>query len=407
MNNIPTYREFPLLTTYGSQASPLIYLDNGATTQKPQSVIQAISDFYTSKNANPHRGIYPLSDLATRHYQEARIAVQRFLKARSLQEIIFTKGTTESINLVAERLPSLISSQRQEIVITQLEHHANLVVWQQLCQRQGYTLRYLPISSDYQIDLEAAANIITPKTAIVAFAHISNVLGTQLQVNDIVKLAKEQGAYVLVDGAQAVSHQDIDVESLGCDFYAFSGHKMYGPMGIGVLWGKEEVLQNLIPYQFGGDMISEVSWQQARWNTLPYRFEAGTPNAAGAIGLKAAIDFLAKWDIEALKKHEKELLIYGVKKIGSIDKVTVLKPPLDSHVGLFSFTVEGIHPHDIASLLGDKGICVRAGHHCAMPLIKSLGLQATVRVSLALYNTKSDLDSLASSLEYIIQLFSK
>jgi cysteine desulfurase/selenocysteine lyase len=389
--------QFPALNQ-DVNGKPLVYLDNGATTQKPQSVIDALSDYYRLNNSNVHRGAHTLSDRATQHFEDARKTLQAFLNAKKAEEIVWTRGTTESINLVAATWGRQNIQAGDEILVTGMEHHSNIVPWQMLCQQTGATLRPIPVKDTGELDMEAFASMLSDKVKFVSVVHVSNALGTINPVEDIIKMAHEVGAKVLVDGAQAVSHWNVDVQALDADFYAFSGHKLFGPTGIGVLYGKEELLNAMPPYQGGGEMIEHCSFDGTTYNVLPYKFEAGTPNIAGAIGLAAAVNYLNGLDRVALEQHENALLVRakeladqigGIRKVGTAPK----------KASVFSFLLEGAHPADVGTLLDQQGIAVRTGHHCAMPVMNQFKIPGTVRASFSFYNTMDDIERLFAGLE--------
>lgn len=391
--------EFPLLDQQVN-GKPLVYLDNAATTQKPLAVITALDTYYRVYNSNVHRGAHALADRATAAFEGARESVQHLLNARENAEIIFTRGTTESINLVAHSWARQNLKAGDEILISTLEHHANIVPWQQVCIATGAQLRVIPISDAGELDLDAYRSLLSERTKLVACTHVSNALGTVNPVADIVAAAKKVGALVLLDGAQAVSHFVVDVQALGCDFYVFSGHKLFGPTGTGVLWAKRELLEAMPPYQTGGEMIETVTFEKTTWNQVPYKFEAGTPHIAGVIGLGAAVDWLMAQDRAALAAHETALLkalterataIPGLKPIGTAR----------NKVSVFSFLLEGGHPHDVGTLLDQQGVAVRTGHHCTMPLMNRLGIPGTARASLSVYNTLEDIDRFVVALEKV------
>ncbi|MCH8140888.1 MAG: cysteine desulfurase [Proteobacteria bacterium] len=384
-------KDFPILDQQVNGA-PLVYLDNAATSQKPHVVIDALKDYYHRYNANVHRAVHALSDQATVAFEHARDRVREFVNAGSRNEIIFTRGTTESINLVANCYTGLLKP-GDEILISHMEHHSNIVPWQMLATRTNAVLKACDVNSQGDIDLESFAELLTDKTKIVAIGHVSNALGTVNPLQQIIEQAHEAGAVVVVDGAQAVPHFDVDVSALDCDFYAFSGHKMYGPTGIGVLYGKEKLLDVLPPWQGGGEMIETVSINKSTYNTLPYKFEAGTPNIAGAIGLGAAIDYLTQLPRDEIKTSEDELLRLTLSQLKQIDGVRLVGEP-EKRISVVSFLVDGSHPHDVGTLLDQQGIAVRTGHHCAMPLMAQLGIPGTVRASFSLYNSPEDVDRL-------------
>jgi cysteine desulfurase/selenocysteine lyase len=381
---------------------PLVYLDNAATTQKPQAVLDALLGFYSRDCANVHRGVHALSQRATDAYEGARETVARFLNARP-REIVFTRGTTEAINLVAYSYGSRLSP-GDEILITELEHHSNIVPWQMLAERTGARLRVAPIDDRGEIILEEFQHLLGPRTRIVAVAHVSNGLGTVNPVEEICRLAHTYGARVLVDGAQAVPHLAVDVRALDCDFYAFSGHKIYGPTGIGVLFGRWELLEAMPPYQGGGDMIRSVTFEKTLYNDPPYRFEAGTPHIAGAIGLAAAIEYVTRLGLEEIRRHEQQLLEAATRALEEIPGVRIVGTAAHK-AAVVSFVLDGVHPHDVATVLDHEGVAVRAGHHCAQPLMERFGLPATTRASFALYNTLEEVDALARAVRRARELF--
>ena len=389
-------QDFPLLRrrVYGK---PLVYLDNAATTQKPQVVIDRVSQFYGEENANVHRALHWLSEQATDAFEDARTTIGRFLNARRAEEIVFVRGTTEAINLVAQTYGRSRVGRGDEIVISTMEHHSNIVPWQILCEQQGARLRVIPVTDAGELDLDACATLLTDRTRLVSVTHVSNVLGTVNPVKEIVRLAHERGIPVLVDGAQAVVHDAVDVQALGCDFYAFSGHKVFGPTGIGVLYGTSALLESMPPYQSGGDMIRSVSFARTRYDDPPRRFEAGTPDIAGAVGLATAIDYLTGIGFARIACVEHELLEYATSALSQLPGVRVIGAPA-ARVGVLSFVVDGVHPHDVGTILDREGVAIRAGHHCCEPLMDRLGLPATARASIALYNTREDIDALVTAL---------
>lgn len=395
--------DFPILNRQ-VHGRPLVYLDNAATTQKPQAVIDALIKYYTEQNANIHRGVHQLSQIATDAHDAARRTVQRFLNAEEPAEIIFTRGATESINLVAQTYGRAHVSAGHEIVITAMEHHSNIVPWQILCEEKGARLRVAPIDDAGDVLLEEFESLLNAKTKLVAIAHISNALGTINPVGHMVEMAHRRGVPVLVDGAQAVPHLPVDVQALGCDFYVFSGHKIYGPTGIGVLYGKRALLEAMPPYQGGGDMIRSVTFEKTLYNQLPYKFEAGTPDIAGAIGLGAALEYLGGIGLENAMAHEHALLEYGTSALQAIPGLRLIGTAKEK-AGVLSFVMEHIHPHDIGTILDQQGIAIRTGHHCAQPLMRRFGIPATARASLAVYNTKSDLDALVAGIHKLREVF--
>jgi cysteine desulfurase/selenocysteine lyase len=395
--------EFPILKemVYGK---PLTYLDSAATSQKPQQVIDAISRFFLKENANVHRGVHYLSERATEGYENARLEVQKFLNATHASEIIFVRGTTEAINLVAATYGKKHVGSGDEVLITEMEHHSNIVPWQMLCEEKGARLCVAPISDSGELELDAFEKLVSVKTKIVAVTHVSNVLGTINPIKRIVEIAHAYGAKVVVDGAQAVPHLPVDVQALDCDFYALSGHKVYGPTGIGVVYGKSELLEDMPPYQGGGDMILSVTFEKTIYNKPPNKFEAGTPNMAGAIGLAAAIVFLATLPQDERAEEEKSLLEYGTQALSAIPGLRLIGTAREK-VSVLSFVLEGIHPHDIGTILDREGVAIRTGHHCAQPLMKRLKLPATARASLACYNTRADIDQLVAGLHKVQEIF--
>ena len=389
-------KDFPALdqTVHGK---PLVYLDNAATSQKPLAVIEAEEDFYRRDCSNIHRGVHELSDRATRAYETARVKVQRFLNARDTREIIFVRGTTEAINLVASTFGRKNIHAGDEVLITAMEHHSNIVPWQILCEEKGAKLRVAPINDRGEVLFEEFEKLLGPKTRLAAVVHVSNVLGTINPVRELIEAAHRKNVPVLVDGAQAAPHLKVDVRALDCDFYAFSGHKLYGPTGIGVLYGKAELLDTMPPYQGGGDMISSVTFEKTVYNSLPYKFEAGTSNIAGGIGLGAAIDYLNQIGMENIAAYEDELLAYATEAVSRIPGLRIIGTA-EKKAGVISFVMEGIHPHDVGTVLDQEGIAVRTGHHCAQPLMERFGIPATTRASFAFYNTKREIDALVAGI---------
>jgi len=375
----------------------LHYLDSAATTQKPASVLDAIRDYYVHDNANPHRGAYALSARATQRYHDARERIARFVGVADADRLIFTRGTTESLNLVATAWGLGHLEAGDEILVTALEHHANFVPWQQAARARGATLRICELTADGRVDLDRFAAMTNSRTRVVAFPHVSNAIGTINPVAEMAAIGRRAGAVVVCDGAQAAPHVALDLDHLDVDFYAFSGHKMLGPMGIGVLVGRRELLDRMDPYQTGGDMIEFVYDDHSTWNTLPHKFEAGTPNVADAVGLAAACDCLDQLGIESVRRHEHALTVRASERLSGLPGVTVLGPSPDNRGGVVSFTVEGIHPHDVSTILDEDNVCVRAGHHCAQPLMRRLNVPATTRASFYVYNDDSDVDALVAS----------
>lgn len=388
--------QFPILSRV-IDGNPLVYLDNAATTQKPQCVIDALVDYYSTCNSNVHRGAHRLADEATQRYESARDCIAENINANSRNEVIWTSGTTESINVVANGLAQLLSPV-DEVIVTEMEHHANLVTWQQACKRAGATLKIAPINDDGELIVEAYEALLSEKTKLVAFPHVSNALGTVNPVKLLTEKAKAVDAWVLVDGAQGIAHGLIDVQDLGCDFYVFSGHKLFGPTGIGVLWGRESLLSDWPVWQVGGEMISEVSYQQASWNVLPYKLEAGTPNIAGAIGMGEAMRWFSALDMQAVQLHEAALLASATEQAEAIDGLTIVGRAKNK-TGVLSFVMDEGHPADIGFLLDRQGIAIRTGHHCAEPLMNRLSVPGTARASFSIYNTLEEVDILFTALK--------
>lgn len=391
--------DFPVLHQEVN-GKPLVYLDNGATTQKPQVVIDAIANYYRTTNSNVHRGAHTLSDQATQMFEDARTTMQKFLNAAKSEEIIWTRGTTESINLVAQTWVRSNVKAGDEIIISGMEHHSNIVPWQMVCEQTGALLKVIPVLDDGSLDYDAYLKLLSDKTKFVAVVHVSNALGTLNPVEDIIREAHKVGAKTLIDGAQAVAHWDIDVQALDCDFYAFSGHKLFGPTGLGVLYGKEELLNAMPPYQGGGEMILHVSFEKTTYNVLPYKFEAGTPNIAGAIAMAAAIDYLNSLDRVALAKHEDALLARANELAAQTDGIRLIGTSKNK-ASVFSFLIEGTHPHDVGTLLDQQGIAVRTGHHCAMPVMDQFEIPGTIRASFTFYNTLDEVDALFKAIEKV------
>ena len=396
-------RDFPILSR-SVHGKPLVYLDNGATSQKPQAVIEALSRYYREENANIHRGVHFLSERATAAYEEARQKIQAFINAAHKEEIIFVRGTTEAVNLVAQSYGRSALKAGDEIIISAMEHHSNIVPWQMLREQTGAGLRVIPINHDGELVLDEYRRLLNDKTKIVSVTHVSNALGTVAPVHEIVAAAHERGIPVMLDGAQAVPHLKVDVQELGCDFYAFSGHKMFGPTGVGVLYGRRELLDKMPPYQGGGDMISLVTFEKTHYNVLPYKFEAGTPNIAGGIGLGAAVDYLQRLAWEQVVAHEEDLLAYATEKLAVIDGLRIIGTAKEK-VGVLSFVFDKIHAHDVGTILDQEGVAVRAGHHCAMPVMQRFGVPATTRASLAFYNTRDEIDVLANAIQSVLKVF--
>jgi len=397
--------DFPLLRekVYGK---PLVYLDNAATTQKPQSVIDAESAFYAHDNANVHRGVHALSQRATDEYEAAREKVRRFINAESAREIVFVRGTTEAINLVAQSYARPRLQEDDNVLISAMEHHSNIVPWQMACAQSGAELRVAPVNDAGELDLDLFAKLIGRGTRLVAVTHLSNALGSIVPVARIVDMAHAHGVPVLLDGAQAIAHLGVDVRALDCDFYAFSGHKIFGPTGIGVLYGKAALLDAMPPYQVGGDMISSVTFGKTEYNELPYKFEAGTPNIAGAIGLGAALDYVSSIGIAAIAAHERDLLDYATRMAQGIAGLKIIGTARHK-ASILSFTMDGVHPHDIGTILDHEGVAIRAGHHCAMPLMQRFGIAGTARASFSFYNTHAEVDALMAALTKVKEMFQR
>ncbi|MGM0845829.1 MAG: cysteine desulfurase [Bacillota bacterium] len=406
MNAKEIRKYFPILDQEVN-GHPLVYLDSAATSQKPVQVIEAIDKYYREYNSNVHRGVHTLGTHATDGYEGAREKVRKFINAESTQEIIFTRGTTTAINTVAASYGRANVKEGDEIVISHMEHHSNIIPWQQLAKETGASLKYVPLQEDGTISVEDVKNTVTSNTKIVSIMKVSNVLGTMNPIKEITKVAHENGAVMLVDGAQAAPHMKVDVQDLDCDFFAFSGHKMAGPTGIGVLYGKKHLLEKMEPVEFGGEMIDFVGMQESTWKELPWKFEAGTPIIAGAIGLGAAIDFLEEIGMDHIEKHEHHLAAYAMEKMSGIEGMTIFgtKDPA-KRAGLVTFNIDDVHPHDVATVLDAEGIAVRAGHHCAQPLMKWLQVSATARASFYIYNTEEDIDKLVSGLVKTKEYFS-
>jgi cysteine desulfurase / selenocysteine lyase len=396
-------RQFPVLarTVHGK---PLAYLDNGASAQRPIAVIDAVDDYERHHHANVHRGVHTLSQEATALYEGARDKLLRFINARSRHEIIFVRGTTEGINLVAQSYARPLLQPGDEVLITHLEHHANIVPWQLVCEQTGAKLVVAPIDSRGEVHVDAVESLMGPRTRLFAFAHVSNALGTVLPVRRLIAVAKARGIVTVIDGAQAVPHMAVDVQELGCDFYAFSSHKMFGPTGVGVLYGREALLERMPPWQGGGDMILAVTFAKTTYNSLPYKFEAGTPNISGTIGLGAAVDFFEGLDLRGAHVHEQALLQYATAALGKIDGLRIVGTATDK-ASLISFAVAGVHPHDLGTILDEDGIAIRTGHHCAMPVMDFFKLPATARASFAFYNTLEEIDRLAAGVERARKIF--
>ncbi|HSD50868.1 MAG TPA: cysteine desulfurase [Candidatus Methylomirabilis sp.] len=396
-------QDFPALQEK-VHGKPLVYLDNAATSQKPQVVIDAIARYYQSENSNVHRGVHFLSELATQAYESARTRVRQFLNAAHDREIIFTRGTTESINLVASSYGRSRVRAGDEVIISAMEHHSNIVPWQMLCEEKGAILRVIPMNDAGELLLDEYEQLLCDRTRLVSVVYVSNALGTVNPVKRMIALAHRRGVPVLLDGAQAAPHLPLDVQGLDCDFFALSGHKMFGPTGIGVLYGKADLLEAMPPYQGGGDMISAVTFEKTLYNVLPYKFEAGTPHISGAIGLATAIDYVERIGLNRITAYETELLAYGTELLSACPGLRIIGTAREK-ASVLSFVLEGVHAHDIGTILDHEGIAIRAGHHCAMPVMRRFGIPATARVSLAFYNTREELDRLAKGIHRVIEVF--
>lgn len=404
--NVNKIREdFPILTRKNFNNKPLIYFDNAATTQKPKQVIDTLVNYYQTINSNVHRGVHYLSEEATTKFEEAREKVRQFINANSSEEIIFVRGTTEAINLVANSYCKTKLNQEAEIIISSLEHHSNIVPWQMLCECTGAKLKVIPIDSNGDIIFEEFEKLLSYKTHLVAINHISNAIGTINPIEEVIKTAHSRGIPVLIDGAQSIQHKKIDVKQLDCDFFAFSGHKIYGPTGIGVLYGKKELLEAMPPYQGGGEMIQSVSFEKTSYNVLPYKFEAGTPNIAGAIGLAAALEYVNSLGLDNIEKYEKELFEFATKQISNIEGIKIIGTA-KKKANIISFLLDNLHPYDVGAILDNEGIAVRTGMHCAEPLMKIFSINGTVRVSLAFYNTKDEILKLVEAINKAKKLLS-
>lgn len=401
--DIPSLRkEFPVLHQVVN-GHPLIYFDNAATTQKPSAVIKALVDYYSGYNANIHRGIHTLAEKATRAFEESRVAAQQFLGAREKEEIIFVRGVTEAINLVAQSLATHLLQPGDEILLSGMEHHSNIVPWQLVAEPKGAVIKVIPVTESGELDMIAFERLLSARTKIVSVNHASNSLGTINPIESIIQKAHAVGAKVVIDGAQAAAHLDIDVQKLDCDFYCISGHKMYGPTGVGVLYGKRSLLEQMPPYQGGGEMIKEVTFEKTTYNDIPYKFEAGTPNIADVIALKSAVDFINELGKEAIRSYENKLIRYAVDRLSTVKGIRLIGTAREK-VSVQSFLLEGLHPFDVGQLLDARGIAVRTGHHCTQPLMDRFGIDGTVRVSLAVYNTEAEIDRLIEGLTRINSL---
>ena len=397
--------DFPILQRVIYGKYPLVYLDNAATTQKPRQVVEAMTEEYYNVNANVHRGVHFLSQQATELHEASRETVRSFLNARSTSEIIFTRGTTESINLVASCFGQAFMKAGDEVIVSEMEHHSNIVSWQLMQERLGIRLRVVPITDDGRLVMDEYVKLFNERTRIVSITHVSNVLGTVNPVKDIVRIAHEHNVPVLIDGAQSSPHMRVDVQDLDCDFYAFSGHKIYGPTGIGVLYGKEEWLDRIPPYMGGGEMIKNVSFERTTFNALPYKFEAGTPDYVATTGLARALDYVNAIGLDAIEAHERDLTAYAMQRLMEVDGMHIYGPGIEEHDAVISFQVGNIHHLDMGTLLDRLGIAVRTGHHCAEPLMRRLGIEGTCRASFALYNTREEVDALVEGIRRVSQMF--
>lgn len=396
-------KDFPILAT-SVHGKPLVYLDNAATTQKPQCVLDTLMKYYREQNANIHRGVHFLSEVATFEYEKARGKVKNFLNAADNKEIIFTKGTTDSINLVAHSYGKTFINAGDEVIISAMEHHSNIVPWQLLCKERGAVLKVIPMNDEGELLLDEFEKMLSPKTKIVAVVYVSNSLGTINPIKKIIALSHANRTPVLIDGAQAVAHMKVDVRALDCDFFVFSGHKMFGPTGIGVLYGKQQWLEQMVPYQGGGDMIRSVTFENTTYNDLPFKFEAGTPNIAGGIGLGSAIDYIQKIGLEVITDYEQELLHYATEAIQSIPGLTMIGRAKEK-ASVISFILDTAHPHDIGTIIDREGIAIRTGHHCTQPVMQRFGIPATARASLSMYNTKEEIDTLVRGIYKVKEIF--
>ena len=398
-------KDFPILDQE-IHGRPLVYLDNGATSQKPQCVIDALCHYYATDNANVHRGVHTLSERATMAYEGARDRIQQFMNAARREEIIHVRGTTDGINLVAQSYARPRLSPGDEIIISTMEHHSNIVPWQLVCEQTGASLKVIPINDAGELDYQAYLELLGPRTKMVGVVHLSNALGTINPITDMIRAAHDVGSVVLIDGAQAAPHMPLDMLALDCDFYAFSGHKVFGPTGIGVLYGKYDLLNDMVPYQGGGDMIHTVSFEKTTYNELPYKFEAGTPNIAGAIGLAAALDYVTALGMDAIAAHENDLLAYATDAVSTLPGFRTIGEAAHK-AGILSFLIDGVHAHDVGTIIDRHGVAIRTGHHCTMPLMKRFGIAATSRASIALYNTREDIDALVEGIEKVREVFDR
>jgi cysteine desulfurase/selenocysteine lyase len=396
-------KDFPILSA-SVNGHPLVYLDNAATSQKPTIVINALSDYYQEYNSNIHRGVHYLSQKATDAYEGSRSKIRQFINAGRLEEIIFVRGTTEAINLVAQTYGRKNIRSGDEVLITALEHHSNIVPWQMICEEKGAKLKVVPMTDEGDLDLDVFRKLLNDNTKIAAITHVSNALGTVNPIKEMIVMAHDRGIPVLIDGAQAIPHMAVDVVDLDCDFYAFSGHKMFGPTGIGALYGKKDLLESMPPYQGGGDMIKSVSFEKTIYNDIPYKFEAGTPNISGGIAFGVAVDYLDSLDRKSIQEHESSLLDYAMAQLSSIRGIEIIGKSKNK-TSVLSFVLEGVHPHDIGTILDSEGIAIRTGHHCAQPIMARLGIAATARASFALYNTFQEVDALVRGMYKVVEVF--
>jgi len=396
-------RDFPILNER-VHGRPLVYLDNAATTQKPTVVLDRLTRYYEHENSNVHRGVHRLSQIATDAYEHARLVSARFLHAHSEREIVFVRGTTEGINLVAQTYGRANVGSGDEVLISTMEHHSNIVPWQLLCDEKRARLRVIPMNDAGELDLAEYERLLTERTRIVSLVHVSNALGTINPVGEMIRLARRRGIAVLIDGAQAVAHMPVDVQALDCDFYTFSSHKVFGPTGIGVLWGRRALLEAMPPYQGGGDMISSVTFEATKYNEVPYKFEAGTPNIADTIGMATALEYVTSLGLERIAAHEHELLVYGTEALSKIAGLR-LTGTAATKAGILAFVLDGVHPHDIGTIVDREGVAIRTGHHCCQPLMDRLGVPATARASLAAYNTREEIDALVAAIGKVREVF--
>jgi len=398
-------RDFPLISQQAAEGKQLAYLDNAATTQKPQQVLDVIEQYYSSQNANIHRGVHDLSQVATAEYEQSRENIRKFIHAKSIEEVIFVRGATEAINLVVSTMGRQCLRPGENVVVSHMEHHANFVPWQQLCKQTETELRVIPVTKRGELDMEKVSQLIDHRTRFLAIVHVSNTLGTVNPVGQLIEMAHQKGAYVLIDAAQSVSHIPIDVQELDCEFLVFSGHKLFGPTGIGVLYGKKALLESMEPYQLGGEMIRMVSVEETLFNRLPHKFEAGTPNIAGAIGLGAAIKYINNIGLDEIHAHIEQLLVYGTEQLGKVKGLRIIGEA-EHKTSIISFLLDQIHPHDIGTIVNESGVAIRTGHHCTMPLMQYYKIPGTARASFSIYNTKDEIDQLVEALNRVKSIFS-